>query len=69
MKRHLCMFAFVLALAGCATNPAPRDAERLALYRAHAAAPVQSFHYFGRLNGWAPLGEGALAVWARPNQA
>lgn len=69
MKRHLSLFALVLALAACATHPAQRDAQRLALYRAHAAAPVPSFHYFGSLNGWTPLGDSALVVWTRPNQA
>ena len=69
MKRHLSMLALVLALAACVTNPAQRDAESLTLYRAHAAAPVPSFHYFGRLNGWTPLGDSALVVWTRPSEA
>lgn len=56
-------------LAGCATNAAQRDAERLALYRAHAGEPVQSVQYFGSLNGWTPLGGEALALWTRPSQA
>ncbi len=58
-----------LALAACATNPALRDAERLALYRTHAGEPVPSFQYFGRISGWTPLGESAMAVEARPNQS
>lgn len=68
MKRLL--FAIVmLALASCTTNPAQRDADRRALYSAHAGEPVSSFRYFGSLNGWTPLGEGAVALWTRPNQA
>ena len=55
-------------LAGCATNAGLRDEQRLALYREHAGAPVSSFQYFGRLNGWTPLGDRALAVWTRPSQ-
>lgn len=55
-------------LAGCATNRLGDD-ERLALYRAHAAAPVREFQYFNRLSGWTALGDSALAVWTRPNQA
>ena len=69
MKRHLSMLGLMLGLAACATNPAQRDAERLSLYRAHAAAPVPSFHYFGHLNGWTPLGDRALVVWTRPSEA
>lgn len=61
--------AAALALGGCATNPAQRDAERLALYRAHAGPPVPSVQYFGSLNGWTPLGEDAIALWTRPSQA
>lgn len=69
MKLHLSMLTILFALAACATHPAQRDAERLVLYRAHAAAPVPSFHYFGRLNGWTPLGDSALVVWTRPGEA
>lgn len=57
------------ALAGCATNATQRDAELLALYRAHAGAPVPSMQYFGSLNGWTPLGDDAIALWSRPSQA
>lgn len=72
MKRQLlpgvlaCAFT---ALAACATNPSQREAERLALYMAHAGEPVTSFRFFGSLNGWTPLGEDAVALWTRPNQA
>jgi len=43
--------------------------EQLALYRANARAPVESFQYFGRLDGWTPLGDRAVAVWTRPREA
>lgn len=56
-------------LAGCATAGKQTDAEKLALYRSHAGEPVKDFHYFGRLNGWTPLGDGALAVWTKPSEA
>lgn len=61
--------ASMLAVAGCATDPKQRDSEQLALYRAHAGEPVGSFDYFGRISGWTPLGDSALAVWTRPSQA
>lgn len=69
MKSLLFAFLVTVSVAACATTPRMSDSERLALYRANAAAPVKSFHYFGRLDGWTPLGDSALAVWTRPNQA
>ncbi|WP_363797833.1 DUF6491 family protein [Lysobacter firmicutimachus] len=69
MKTLLTAVLVAAALAGCASTPKLDDAQRLALYRAHAGAPVDSFQYFGTLNGWTPLGDSALAVWTRPNQA
>lgn len=69
MKCLLFPIALVLALASCTTNPAQREADRLALYTANAGEPVPSFRFFGSLNGWTPLGEDAVALWTRPNQA
>jgi hypothetical protein len=71
-------FRFFLALAlaasaiiasGCAANGAQRDADRLALYRSHAGAPVDSIQYFGSYSGWTPLDDGAFALWTRPGEA
>ena len=56
-------------LAGCATDPARRDADQLALYRAHAGAPVPGFPYYGRMSSWTPLGDTSLAVWTSPSRA
>jgi hypothetical protein len=56
------------ALSGCATDGKQTDAEQLAFYRDHAGEPVKDFQYFGRLNGWTPLGDGALAVWTKPSE-
>jgi len=69
MKRLVPAALALLLLSACASNPRMDDAQRLALYRAHAAAPVDSFQYFGRIDGWTPLGDSALAVWTKPNQA
>ncbi|WP_372012305.1 DUF6491 family protein [Pseudoxanthomonas sp. 10H] len=67
------LLAMVLTagVAACGSSGAPRatDAERLAFYHAHAGDPVRSFRMFGRLNGWTPLGNSALVVWTRPNEA
>ena len=69
MKRlSIIALAASLALVGCATNR-PDDAQMLAMYRAHAGAPVQSFTIFGHVSGWTPIGDSALAVWTRPKEA
>ena len=69
MKRLVSMSVLVFALAGCVGSPTQREADRLALYSANAGAPVSSFRYFGSLNGWTPLGDSAVALWTRPNEA
>ena len=69
MKRLALVLFAVAALAGCATTGKLSSSERLQLYRAHAGAPVKDFQYFGSLNGWTELGDSALAVWTKPNEA
>ena len=69
MKTSLAIVALLAtALCACATT-GMSDSDKLALYRSHAGAPVNSFHYFGQINGWTSLGDSAIAVWTRPNQA
>ena len=69
MKTSLAIVALLaIALGACATT-GMSDSDKLALYRSHAGAPVNSFHYFGQINGWTPLGDSALAVSTRPSQA
>ena len=58
----------MLGLSACASTGLS-DADRLALHRDNAGAEVNSFSFFGRLNGWTPLGDSALAVWTRPGEA
>ena len=55
-------------LAGCASQRLS-DADRYAVYAQHAGAEVDHFRYLGRINGWTPLGDSALAVWTRPGEA
>lgn len=69
MKKMLVAAMLVATLAGCATTGKLSSDERLQLYRSHAGAPVNSFKYFGSLNGWTELGDSALAVWTRPSEA
>ena len=59
----------MLALASCASTPSISDDQKLALYRAHAGAPVSGFHYFGRFDSWTDIDDRALAIWTRPSEA
>src|SRR5689334_25246928 len=65
---QLALVALALAVSACATDRMS-DNDKLALYRAHAMAPVGSFRYLNRIDGWTPLGDSALAIWTRPNEA
>lgn len=56
-------------LAACSSTPRMSDADKYALYDAHAGEAVDHFRYFGSINGWTPLGDSALAVWTRPSEA
>ena len=73
MKRLLAAVVLAMAvtvgLGACSSAPRATAAERLAFYEAHAGDPVRSFRMFGRLNGWTPLGNTAMVVWTRPNEA
>ena len=62
------LLATTLVLAGCASTPSMSDNQKLALYRAHAGAPVPSFHYFGRFDSWTDIGDRAVAIWTRPSE-
>jgi hypothetical protein len=70
MKAAALILAGLVAFAAsaCASESRISDADKLQLYRAHAGAPVPNFQYFGRLDGWTPLGETAIAVWTRPSE-
>ena len=57
MKRLISALWLLLALSACSSMSKQTDAEKLALYRSYAGAPVGDFQYFGRLNGWSPLGD------------
>jgi hypothetical protein len=63
------LLMFVLLLTACAGQPTMTPAERLELYRSHAGDPVSGFQFTGRLWGWRSLGNNALVVWPRSNQA
>src|SRR6186997_3433786 len=63
------LLATTLVLASCASTPSTSDDQKLALYRAHAGAPVPSFHYLGRFHSWTDIGDRAVAIWTRPGEA
>ncbi|MBP6749635.1 MAG: hypothetical protein KA144_08350 [Xanthomonadaceae bacterium] len=67
VKSFVLLFAAVFS-ASCASAPAVRDAERLALYRNHAGEPVKGFQYYGRFSNWTPLGDSAIAIWVGPSR-
>ncbi len=69
MKKVLAAVLAAVVLSACATAGKLSSDEKLALYRSHAGAPVKDFRYYGSLNGWTELGDSALAVWTRPNEA
>lgn len=69
MKILLFAISLLFAFAACASDPKMREADRLELYRANAGASIDNFQYFGRLDGWTPLGESAVAIWTRPSEA
>ncbi len=66
---RLCAAAsLLLGLSACATNRIADD-DRLALYRANAGEAVDHLRYYGSINAWTPLGDGAIALWTRPSEA
>jgi hypothetical protein len=69
MKTLAFAIAVLATLAACASGPELSGQQRLAIYQAHAGAPVNSFSHYGTLHSWTPLGDSALAVWVRPQTA
>jgi len=67
MKPWIAPLLVVFTASACASGPSHED-QRLALYRAHAGAPVRSFSYLGRFDRWESLGDTAVAVWTRPHE-
>lgn len=56
----------VLALAACATNR-PSDADRLALYEAHAGAAVKQIRFFNAM-GWDRIDDQHVLLSMRPTE-
>ena len=71
MKLRLIALPLALAVGACATTgyDDARDAQNLALYRAHAIEEVGHIPFSGSVNRWTGLGDSALAVWTSPGRA
>lgn len=69
MIRTLFPAALVLVLASCASGARMDSGERLAMYRAHAGEPVGSIRHPGRFSGWSAVGDDAVVLRTRPNEA
>ena len=59
----------LIVLSACASGPRMSDAERLALLEAHAGEPVRSIRHPGRFAGWSAVGNSAMVLNVRPNEA
>jgi hypothetical protein len=68
MNRTYLLASLTLVLASCSTGKLSRN-ETLDLYKAHTGDSIQDFRYFGHISGWVPLGDSAMAVYTKPNQA
>ena len=71
MKTRLDVLPLAVALSACATTgyDDARDAQKLALYRAHAIDEVGRIPFSGSVDRWTSLGDSALAVWTSPGRA
>jgi hypothetical protein len=59
-----------VVLAGCASAGGRASVdEKLAIYRAAAGPPVNSFPYHGSITGWTSLGDRTIALWTSPRRA
>src|SRR5688572_2225373 len=70
MKTGLLHLMLACGLCACSHGPTLSTEDRLALYREHAGAPVNSFRLdrtMGTTN-WTPLGDQAVAVWQSTNR-
>ena len=66
MKATVLSFAVVLGLAACASNR-PSDADRLALYEAHAGAPVKQIRFYNAM-GWDRIDDEHVLLNMRPRE-
>lgn len=65
-SKYLLAIGIAGSLVACTTAGGLTASEQLEIYRANAAAPVDSFRGFRQVDRWTPLGDEALAVWTSP---
>lgn len=70
MRIPLTTLMLAVVMAACSHGPTLSTQERLALYREHAGAPVNSFRLdrVGGMQSWTPLGDQALVIWSSSNR-
>ncbi len=66
--RTLLACALTAVLSACASYAPMRDADRLALYQAHAGAPVRDISYFNPMS-WEEIDDDHIVVRMRPTQS
>ena len=66
MKALIVPLIAVLGLGACATNRLS-DTDRLALYDAHAGAPVKQIHFYNAM-GWDRIDDEHVLLSMRPNE-
>ena len=69
MKSVIVPLLLAVGLGACATRPVDDGAASLALYEAHADAPVSQFHYFGRAMGWERVDSQHVLLDLKPREA
>lgn len=67
-KNTLLAGAVVAVLTACASHAPISDSERLALYQAHAGAPVRNISYFNPM-GWEEVDDEHIVVRMRPTES
>lgn len=67
MKKLLLSAVAVALLAGCASTRMP-EADRLALYQAHAGEPVKQIRYYSAM-GWDRIDDEHVVLDMRPNES
>ncbi|RZA18935.1 MAG: hypothetical protein EOP93_10110 [Lysobacteraceae bacterium] len=67
MKAFVVPLLAVLGLAGCATNRLS-DVDRLAMYEAHAGAPVKQIRFYNAM-GWDRIDDEHIVLSMRPRES
>lgn len=70
IQLNCALLAAIVVLTACSSgSPRMNEQEARERYMDYAGAPVSSFSYLGRFDGWRPLGRDKLIVWTGLNDA